>query len=50
MKHWHRFICRLRGHRLTLDAKGEFANGFWSHRVMRLRCTRCGQCDPYHDF
>lgn len=39
-----RWLCKLLGHKLTLDFKRD------SHlidRVWRLRCTRCGACDPY---
>jgi hypothetical protein len=38
-----KFICWLRGHALTLDFR---CIGF-AREVWRLRCTRCGQTDPF---
>jgi hypothetical protein len=41
-----KLLCRLFGHRLTLDLK-QHAKGLGQHEVWRLRCVRCGMCDPY---
>lgn len=39
-----KLLCKLFGHKLVLEVQ---KYGIFNYYPTRLRCIRCGVCDPY---